>query len=221
MEAASVAASGTGAANESLNAKTLRALKSQAKLSMLLTEPSADGLRGATTQSAGMGDAGLPDSMSRGPDELGGSDDGIHGPKALSESLHKISKIDNILSRVNDILLAKHHAQSEFHITERLRNVNVDGPRLEYLDRSAGTDTEGSGRSLHDLLRPNNQPVHGSYRIERKKARYGIETDMRVQKKKFLKKEQPSHADVVGDFYGVTPLPINQSMQSKHASTFN
>jgi len=56
-----------------------------------------------------MGDAGIPDSMSRGPGELGESEDGIHGPKALSESLHKISKIDNILSRVNDILLAKHH----------------------------------------------------------------------------------------------------------------
>ena len=40
MEAASFAASGTGAANT----KTLRALKSKAKLSMLLTEPSAGGL---------------------------------------------------------------------------------------------------------------------------------------------------------------------------------
>ena len=165
------------------------------------------------------GDAGLPDSMSRGPEELGGSEDGIHGPKALSESLHKISKIDNILSRVNDILLAKHHAQSEFDITERLRNVHVDGPRLEYLDRSVGTDTEESGRqnrSLHDLLRPNNHPVYGSYRIDRKKARYGMETDVRVQKNK----AQPSHVDVVGDFYGVPPQSLNQAIQSKHASSF-
>lgn len=160
--------------------------------------------------------------MSRGLGELGlihsytQSEDGIHGSKALSESLHKISKIDNILSRVNDILLAKHHTQSEFDITERLRNVHVQGPRLEYLDRSVGTDTEGSVRSLQDLLRPNNQPAYGSYRNDRRKSRCGMQVDMRVQ----TNGHQPSHADVVGDFYGVLPQSINHTMQSKHASSF-
>ena len=43
----------------------------------------------------------------------------------LSESMHKINKIDNILSRVNSILVQKQYAQSEFDVSAHFRRIDL------------------------------------------------------------------------------------------------